>query len=250
MKTRSVSWLGVVAFLAIPVFAEDSPVPAASGATAGPVAQVPSAPALTPQALSPNAAEVVKLSSANVGDEVILAYVQNCPSPFNFSVNAILALKDAGVTSPIIAAMLTHDGSLGNQNPPAPYAPSQQPQPVAPGLVPADQAPPPLPAEVIPVAPGPDYYWIPGYWGWNGGWIWIGGSWGFRGGYGWGGRGWYGHGVWGGYHGGGGYRVAGGAYHASGGYHIVGSSHVAGGSHVGGGGHSSGGYHGGGGHGR
>ena len=71
--------------------AEDSPAPAASEAIPGPVAQVPSAPALTPPALSPNAAEVVKLSGASVGDEVIIAYVQNCPSPFNLSVNAILA---------------------------------------------------------------------------------------------------------------------------------------------------------------
>ena len=228
MKARSVSWLGLVAFLAVPVFAEDSPAPAASEATPGPVAQVPSAPALTPPALSPNAAEVVKLSGASVGDGVIIAYVQNCPLPFDLSANAILHLREAGVTSPVILAMLTHDSSLRNQNPPAPYAASQQPQPVVPGLVPADQAPPPVPAEVIPVAPGPDYYWTPGYWGWNGGWIWIGGSWGFRGGYGWGGRGWYGHGGWGGYYGGGRY-YGGGGYHGSGGYHGGGGVHGGGG---------------------
>src|ERR1017187_10719738 len=192
MKTRSASWLGLVALLAVPVYAADSPVPAASEVTPGPVAQVPSAPALTLPALAPNAAEGAKLSGASVGDEVIIAYVQNCPSPFNLSVNAILGLKEAGVTSPVITAMLTHDSALRNQNPPAPYDASQQPQPVVPGLVPADQAPPPLPDQVIPVAPGPDYYWTPGYWGWNGGWIWIGGGWGYRGGYGWFGRGGYG----------------------------------------------------------
>ena len=182
MTTRNVSWLALVAFLAIPMYAADSPAPAASGAAPGPVAEVPSAPALTPPALSPNAAEVVKLSGAGVGDEVILAYVKNYQLPFNLSANAILGLKEAGVTSPVILAMLTHDSSLRNQNLPAPYGYSQQPQPFAPGLVPADQVPPPAPAEVIPVAPGPDYYWAPGYWGWNGGWIWIGGGWGFRGG--------------------------------------------------------------------
>ena len=85
MKTRCVSWLGLVAFLTIPVSAADSPAPAASGVTSGPVAQVPSAPALTPPVLSPNAAEVAKLSGAGVGDEVIIAYVQNCQSPFNLS---------------------------------------------------------------------------------------------------------------------------------------------------------------------
>src|ERR1017187_8399223 len=78
MKTRSASWLGLVALLAVPVYAADSPVPAASEVTPGPVAQVASAPALTLPALAPNAAEVAKLSGASVGDEVIIAYVQNC----------------------------------------------------------------------------------------------------------------------------------------------------------------------------
>ena len=42
----------------------------------------------------------------------------------------------------------------------------------------AGQAPPPPQPEVITVAPGPGYYWVPGYWGWRGGtWIWIGGAW-------------------------------------------------------------------------
>ena len=40
-------------------------------------------------------------------------------------------------------------------------------------------APPPLQVEVVPVAPGPAYIWIGGYWGWNlGRHVWIGGRWG------------------------------------------------------------------------
>ena len=43
------------------------------------------------------------------------------------------------------------------------------------------QAPPPPQVEVVPVAPGPDYYWVPGYWYWGGpGWIWISGRWTIR----------------------------------------------------------------------
>jgi hypothetical protein len=205
---------------------------------------------------------VVKLSGASVGDEVVLAYVKNCQSPFNLSANAILRLKEAGVTSPVIAAMLTHDSSLRDQNPPAPYAYSQrlygpgeqpsvgpapaqpppQPQLYAP---PAGQVPPPPQAEVIPVTPGPDYYWAPGYWGWDGGWIWIGGGWRLRGGiglgWGWGGWGWPGWG-WGGYSGWRGYGRAGfGGYRGG-----FGGAYRGGGF---GGGHGGGG-HGGGGHGR
>jgi hypothetical protein len=226
MKTKNVICLALVVFLGVPVYAADSP--AAARATPGAVAKV-----LTPPALSPSAAEVVKLSGAGLGDEVILAYVKNCPSPFNLSAYTILRLKEAEVGSPVILAMMTHDISLRNQNPPAQFTASQQPQPIAPDVAPANQTPPLAPPEVIPVAPGPDYDWTPGYWGWNGGWIWIGGGWGFRGGYGWGGyygRGWYGHGGWGGYHGSSGLFHGGGVVHgAGGGFHGPGGGHGGGG---------------------
>ena len=43
------------------------------------------------------------------------------------------------------------------------------------------QAPPPPQVEVVPVAPGPDFYWVPGYWYWGGGgWVWFGGRWTIR----------------------------------------------------------------------
>jgi hypothetical protein len=34
---------------------------------------------------------------------------------------------------------------------------------------------PPPRVEVIPVAPGPGYNWVPGHWAWRGGWVWIAG---------------------------------------------------------------------------
>jgi hypothetical protein len=246
-----------LAFLAVSGYVADSAAQAASGATPGPVAQVSSAQAPAPRVLSPNAGEVVKLSDASVGEEVILAYVKTCPSQFNLSANAILRLKETGVTSPVIAAMLNHDSSVRNQHATATYAypqnlyapgqpsipaqPAPQPQLADPRLMPADQTPPQAPEEVIPMAPGADYYWTPGYWGWNGGWIWIGGGWGLRGGYGWGGHyGWgsYGRGAWGGYRGG--LRAG-----RTGGFGVGRTGGFSGG-HVGG----FGGGHGGGGHGR
>jgi hypothetical protein len=40
------------------------------------------------------------------------------------------------------------------------------------------EAPPPDQDVVVGVAPGPDYVWIGGYWGWNGGrYVWYGGHW-------------------------------------------------------------------------
>ncbi|HVY92065.1 MAG TPA: hypothetical protein VHA14_04935 [Bryobacteraceae bacterium] len=40
------------------------------------------------------------------------------------------------------------------------------------------QPPPPLPEYDQPYAPGPDYYWTPGYWAWGpGGYYWVPGEW-------------------------------------------------------------------------
>lgn len=57
------------------------------------------------------------------------------------------------------------------------YQPVPQQQAMAPGTT-VTQAPPPAQVETIPVAPGPGYYWTPGYWSWRGGaWVWVGGAW-------------------------------------------------------------------------
>ena len=34
------------------------------------------------------------------------------------------------------------------------------------------EPPPAGPVEVVPVAPGPDYVWVGGYWAWRGRWAW------------------------------------------------------------------------------
>ena len=64
---------------------------------------------------------------------------------------------------------------------PAPAAPStpQQP-PASTSATIVEQAPPPPQVEVVPVTPGPDYYWVPGYWTWRGTWVWVGGRWAVR----------------------------------------------------------------------
>lgn len=57
-------------------------------------------------------------------------------------------------------------------------APQAEPQPAAPpNTAVMAQAPPAPQVEVVPVAPGPDYVWMPGYWsiGVGGGWVWVGG---------------------------------------------------------------------------
>jgi hypothetical protein len=58
----------------------------------------------------------------------------------------------------------------------APDITAPVPQPAVTVVAPA--APPAPQVEVMPVAPGPEYYWVTGCWNWNGAtWVWIGGRW-------------------------------------------------------------------------
>lgn len=63
------------------------------------------------------------------------------------------------------------------QGPTVAPAPTNVPPPGPAATTAVTQAPPPVRVEVVPVAPGPDYAWTPGYWDWQGGWVWMGGGW-------------------------------------------------------------------------
>jgi hypothetical protein len=59
-----------------------------------------------------------------------------------------------------------------------PTAPPPPGTPMAPPPTVVVAQPPPAPrVEVIPFSPGPEFYWVPGYWTWNGGWVWMTGVW-------------------------------------------------------------------------
>jgi hypothetical protein len=112
-------------------------------------------------------ADLLKLAAAGVGDEVLLAYVRNSKAVFNLSVDDIIVLKDDKVGSSVIQAILDHDAPAAAPSPPA--AASSNSDPAA--------APAPL-VEAVPLAPGPGYQWMPGYWVWgNSGWVWVYGDW-------------------------------------------------------------------------
>jgi WXXGXW repeat (2 copies) len=56
------------------------------------------------------------------------------------------------------------------------YAVVAAPQPPPPGRqyeVFASEEPPAPIVEVVPVAPGPEFFWIGGHWSWNRGWVWT-----------------------------------------------------------------------------
>lgn len=65
--------------------------------------------------LSPSAEEVVQLARAQVGQEVVLAYIQGVEAPFNLNADAIVYLTDLGVESETVTAMVNRDQVLRGQ---------------------------------------------------------------------------------------------------------------------------------------
>src|ERR1035437_4331498 len=98
---KNMKWVGLVVSLAFPLL---------SGYAQAPGAPVPGAPeqaqAAPPINLSPGAAEVVRLASSGVGDDVVLAYIQNSQAPFTLSADAVLYLKDVGLSPQVTSATL------------------------------------------------------------------------------------------------------------------------------------------------
>lgn len=92
--------------------------------------------AVAPVELSPGAAEVARLAQAGTGEDVMLAYVQNAGAPFALNSDQIVYLRNNGVSSAVLTAMINRDAALGQG-----YAAA--PAPVAP--------PPAAPAEPPPV---------------------------------------------------------------------------------------------------
>src|SRR4051794_3607641 len=50
--------------------------------------------------------DVVKLTKAQVGEEIILSYVQNSGTVYNLTPHEIVYLRDQGVSNPVINAMV------------------------------------------------------------------------------------------------------------------------------------------------
>ncbi len=158
-------------------------------------------PSTAPQAnatLPSSADEVVRLTQSGVGDQVVLAFIEQSHSYYNLSGADITALKNVGVSSQVLTAMLNHDSDLRaheqSSSPVAATAAAAQSTVTQPGAFSAtaianqtpattvimQSEPPPPQVEFVPISPGPDYVWTPGWWSWDGSaWIWIGGRWHF-----------------------------------------------------------------------
>jgi hypothetical protein len=94
---------------------------------------------------APPIAEIAKMVDAKVNQEVILAYIRNSPTAYNPSATEIIALKDQGVSSDILTAMLQHGAEVRAQSIRAVQAAQ------------AAAAPQSVPGAANPYAPAPAY---------------------------------------------------------------------------------------------
>jgi hypothetical protein len=128
MNSKYVKWAALVALAALPF------------STA--YCQTTAAPAPAP-AISPAASEIIRLAQSGTSDEVMLGYIQNSQTPYNLTADDVVYLKDVGLSSAVITAMLNHDKAAPNQT----YVYNQQLYPptgqTPPGAEPP--GPPPLP---------------------------------------------------------------------------------------------------------
>jgi hypothetical protein len=113
--------------------------------------------------------DVKEMAKLGFGSDVIINQVRNSHTVFHLNANAIIDLKNAGVSDQVIDFLISTPNSIAG------WSPMPEPQMQSNTAV---QVPPPAPvAETPPPTPGPDYVWVDGDWVWNGGWVWVGGRW-------------------------------------------------------------------------
>jgi hypothetical protein len=74
--------------------------------TASAAEQPPVVSAASAVQISPNVAEVLKLTSARVGDEIVVAFVGSSKHTYVLGANEIVYLREQGVSDRVITAML------------------------------------------------------------------------------------------------------------------------------------------------
>jgi hypothetical protein len=129
---KNTTWLGLLAAVALPLNLSNAQESLPASENAPPTAPVTTTVATN---MSPAAADVIRLAESGVGDDVVLAYIQNSQATFNLGADEVLYLRDLGVSSVVITAMLNHDTTLRNQ-------PAENPNAVPPATM---QEPPPQP---------------------------------------------------------------------------------------------------------
>jgi hypothetical protein len=167
MKTRTsritlLASLGGVSLLALNAIAQ-TPAPEATPAPA------PAATEVAPAKLPYGAEDVLKLTKAQVSEDVTLSFIRNSGTVYNLVPKDIVYLRNEGVSDRVINAMLDQGKSVptvtGTQAAPAP-TPTAQPAPALadPNAAAAMQAQPqyaPVYTQPTPVYVQPDTSYVP-----------------------------------------------------------------------------------------
>ncbi len=111
MKLNNLSKVGLLAAMVLPLCSGYAQTNAA------PMMPAPSVAAMPAMSVPSNVGEVIKLSNAGLGNDVVLSFVNGSQSLYNLSANDIVHLKDSGVSPAVITAMLNHDVMLRSSNP-------------------------------------------------------------------------------------------------------------------------------------
>jgi uncharacterized protein DUF6600 len=72
-------------------------------------------PITAPPSLSPGVDEIVQLAQASVGDDVLLAYIENSSANYDLKVEEILYLHDLGLSAQVVSAMVRHSQVMRDQ---------------------------------------------------------------------------------------------------------------------------------------
>lgn len=157
-----------------PLRGAETPAPTSKAATAITITNKTEASARTPY-LSAGLPEIVKMHKAGVDASVLLAFVQNSPVAYHPAAKEIIYLRDQGISSEIISALLRRGGELRDRAADAareersratpPAAPAAPPTPASPSP-PQTAAPAPVVVYANPVQAvytSPTYITYPAY---------------------------------------------------------------------------------------
>src|SRR5437870_3419052 len=154
--TQKTVGLACIASLTLPLLSGYAQPPPTS-IPSSPVPGQPAAP--VPAAVSPAAAEVLRLAESGVAEDIVMAYIQNSPAAFNLSADQILYVRDLGLSSQVITAMLNRDAALRSQPQPSQLAPEPEPEAAPAPTVPVEAPLTPPPTEVTAPPPQVNYFY-------------------------------------------------------------------------------------------